>query len=70
MRLAQSIAILALAAASLQAQQSVNETRDPNQKQDPEFVAFYKEWTHHGSPLVDHLPDVAGIPTPKQYLGY
>ena len=51
---------------SLRAQASVNETRDPNQAQDPEFVAFYKMWTHHGSPLVDHLPLVSGIPTPKQ----
>ena len=55
---------------SLRAQASVNETRDPNQAQDPEFVAFYKMWTHHGSPLVDHLPVVSGIPTPKQFLGY
>jgi len=55
---------------SLRGQASVNETRDPNQKQDPEFVSFYKMWTHHGSPLVDHLPVVPGIPTPKQFLGY
>jgi hypothetical protein len=55
---------------SLRAQASVNETRDPRQAQDPEFVSFYKMWTHHGSPLVDHLPVVPGIPTPKQFLGY
>src|ERR1044071_7148501 len=70
MRLAQAAAILTLAATALHAQASVNETRDHNQKQDPDFVAFYKEWTHHGSPLVDHLPVVSGIPTPKQFLGY
>src|SRR5690349_4393689 len=52
------------------AQASVNETRDPNQRQDPEFVSFYKAWTHHGSPLVDHLPVASGVPTPKQFLGY
>ena len=65
-------ALLALAALppSLRAQSSVNETRDPNQRQDPDFVAFYKSWTHHGSPLVDHLPLVSGIPTPKQFFGY
>jgi hypothetical protein len=55
---------------SLRAQASVNETRDPSQRQDPEFVSFYKMWTHHGSPLVDHLPVVSGVPTPKQFLGY
>src|SRR5512132_1748425 len=68
--IAPAAAILALAAGSLHAQASVNETRDPNQRQDPEFVTFYKTWTHHGSPLVDHLPVVAGVPTPKQFLGY
>ena len=31
----------------------------------PEFPSFYKTWTHHGSPLVDHLPIVPGIPTPR-----
>ena len=34
---------------------------------------LYKEWTgesRYGSPLVDHLPLVAGIPTPKDVLGY
>jgi hypothetical protein len=62
--------LLALAAPSLRAQASVNETRDPNQRQDPDFVTFYKSWTHHGSPLVDHLPVVSGVPTPKQFLGY
>ena len=31
------------------------------------------EWTgdpRYGSPLVDHLPKVPGIPTPKDVLGY
>ncbi len=62
--------VIAGSPASLRAQASVNETRDPNQRQDPDFVAFYKAWTHHGSPLVDHLPLVSGVPTPKQFLGY
>ena len=61
---------LSLAAPTLPAQQSVLETRDPHQQQDPNFPAFYKTWTHHGSPLVDHLPIVPGVPTPKQFLGY
>ncbi len=63
-------ALIALVAPSLRAQASVNETRDPNQRQDPEFATFYKAWTHHGSPLVDHLPVVSGVPSPKQFFGY
>lgn len=63
----------AIAVAALPAQQMVTETRDPKQKQDPEFAKLYSEWTRSpefGSPLVDHLPLVSGIPTPKQVLGY
>jgi hypothetical protein len=64
---------LLLSAAALSAQQAVNETRDPNQRQDPDFAKAYAQWTtapNYGSPLVDHLPRVAGIPTPKDVLGY
>src|SRR5689334_17586516 len=60
-------------ASSLAAQLAVTETRDPKQKQDPEFAKLYAEWSRgpqFGSPLVDHLPLVAGIPTPKDVLGY
>jgi hypothetical protein len=49
------------------------ETRDPKQVQDEDFAKAYKEWTgdpHFGSPLVDHLPKVAGVPSPKDVLGY
>ncbi|MGH7688978.1 MAG: M14 family zinc carboxypeptidase, partial [Gemmatimonadaceae bacterium] len=74
LRLTQAVlfatAALTLAASTVAAQQSVLETRDPHQQQDPDFATFYKTWTHHGSPLVDHLPIVAGVPTPKQFLGY
>lgn len=55
------------------AQQFTVETRDPHQKQDAAFAKLYKEWLvnpHEGSPLVDHLPLVAGIPTPKDVLGH
>ena len=55
------------------AQQAVTETRDPRQQQDPEFAKAYAKWTtepRYGSPLVDHLPRVAGIPSPKDVLGY
>ncbi len=61
------------AAVSLPAQQMVTETRDPAQQQDADFEKSVKEWTgkwYGGSPLVDHLPIVKGIPTPKDVLGY
>lgn len=68
------VLLLALAPfATLAAQQLTTETRDPNQKQDPTFTQSYQEWlanAKHGSPLVDHLPLVAGIPTPRDVLGY
>ena len=56
-----------------QSQQLTLDTRDPNQKQDPTFEQSLKEWlanSRHSSPLVDHLPLVAGIPTPRDVLGY
>jgi hypothetical protein len=62
-----------LVGARLSAQSSVTETRDPRQQQDPDFAKAYAQWTtepRYGSPLVDHLPKVAGIPTPKDILGY
>ena len=65
--------IFVLAVATAPAQQSVTDTRDPKQAQDEEFAKLYKEWTGnpiYGSPLVDHLPKVPGIPTPKDVLGY
>jgi Zinc carboxypeptidase len=40
---------------------------------DPEFARLVKEWTTRPdfiSPLVDHLPKVAGIPSPKDILGH
>jgi hypothetical protein len=62
-----------LCAISLRAQQMVTETRDPSQAQDEEFAKLVKEWTtqpYFISPLVDHLPRVPGVPTPKDVLGY
>ena len=62
-----------LVTGSLPAQQTSVDTRDPGQKQDPSFVKSYREWLPNlrlGSPLVDHLPLVDGIPTPKDILGY
>jgi hypothetical protein len=43
------------------------------QAQDEDFARSVKEWTTKPefiSPLVDHLPKVAGVPTPKDALGY
>src|SRR5688572_21819056 len=62
-----------LLGAPLNAQNSVTETRDPRQTQDPDFAKAYAQWTtepRYGSPLVDHLPKVAGIPSPRDVLGY
>ena len=64
---------LVLAAAVLPAQQMVTETKDPAQAQDEDFARSVKEWTtqpYFISPLVDHLPKVNGVPSPKDVLGY
>jgi hypothetical protein len=68
-----TVFLLLLAVPSLPAQQWVTETRDSKQQQDEDFAKAYAEWTgesRYGSPLVDHLPRIAGIPTPKDVLGY
>ena len=44
-----------------------------SQPQDEEFARLVKEWTtmpEFMSPLVDHLPKAAGVPSPKDVLGY
>ena len=67
------LVVFVLAVVPAPAQQSVTDTRDPNQTQDEDFAKMYKEWTSdamYGSPLVDHLPKVPGIPSPKDVLGY
>ena len=58
-------AALLLAGITVPAQQMVTETRDPAQTQDEDFAKSVKEWTtqpYFISPLVDHLPKVAGHP--------
>lgn len=43
------------------------------QPQDPDYAKLVREWTtkpEFMSPLVDHLPKAAGVPTPKDVLGY
>ena len=62
MRAARVIALSILAAGFVAAQ-----------PQDEEFAKLVKEWTTRPefmSPLVDHLPKVAGVPSPKDVLGY
>ena len=66
-------AVLLFAAVTVPAQQMVTETRDPAQAQDEDFASSVKQWTtqpYFISPLVDHLPKVPGIPSPKDVLGY
>ncbi len=67
------VGLLTVAAPVLAAQQFTTDTRDPKQRQDDGFAADYKKWMinpRQGSPLVDHLPLVSGIPTPKDIIGY
>jgi hypothetical protein len=72
-RLFWASALAATAVVALGAQQSVLQPRDPAQAQDQEFAQLVKEWTtrpEFSSPLVDHLPKAAGVPSPKDVLGY
>jgi hypothetical protein len=58
------------AALSLLALSAFAQTPQP---QDEEFAKLVKQWTtrpEFSSPLVDHLPKAAGVPTPKDVLGY
>ncbi|HEY7913940.1 MAG TPA: M14 family zinc carboxypeptidase, partial [Blastocatellia bacterium] len=52
---------------------SVSAQQRPAQQQDEEFARMVKQWTTRPeflSPLVVHLPRVAGVPTPKEVIGY
>ena len=72
-RLLSLAAFVLSATVALAAQQMAIETRDPAQPQDEEFARVVKEWTTHPSfisPLVDHLPKMTGVPSPKDTLGY
>ena len=65
--------LMVLAVGLTQARQMTPDLRDPKQTQDAAFAKLYAEWTgeaKYGSPLVDHLPIVKGIPTPNDVLGY
>src|SRR3954469_12689166 len=65
-----SIACLALASATLAAQQTF--VRDPKVAVDQDYTAKIKEYTTEpffSSPLVDYLPASKTVPTPKAILG-
>ena len=65
---ASSTAVLVQASGAKQVRASA-----PAQVDDPDFAKAVKEWTTRPdfiSPLVDHLPKVAGVPTPKDVLGH
>ena len=67
--LARAVLAAGIAAAAL----AQPKPQPPPQPQDPEFARLVKEWTTRPeflSPLVDHLPKVAGVPSPKDVLGY
>src|SRR5262245_33513952 len=52
---------------------SVPAQQKQTQQMDEDFAKSVKEWTTRPefiSPLVDHLPKVAGVPSPKDTLGY
>jgi len=68
-----AVCLLVATVTVTRAQQPATDTRDWNQPQDDAFARLYKDWTgdaKYGSPLVDHLPIVKGVPTPKDVLGY
>src|SRR5215510_890380 len=51
----------------------VSAQKSKTQEQDADFARSVKEWTTRPefiSPLVDHLPKVPGIPSPKDVLGH
>src|SRR5688572_27912999 len=52
---------------------AVSAQQSRTQAQDEDFARSVKEWTTKPefiSPLVDHLPRVPGVPSPKDVLGH
>ncbi|HEV3139136.1 MAG TPA: hypothetical protein VGY57_01400, partial [Vicinamibacterales bacterium] len=75
-RLGWIFTLLTLALGSaLTAQSTVNKAFKSQQPlaDDGDFARSVKEWTtrpEFSSPLVDHLPKVTGVPSPKDVLGH
>src|SRR5437879_5177325 len=72
---APSIVLAATLGSGIIAQSTENKGVDPQAvaANDPDFARAVKEWTTRPefiSPLVDHLPKVAGVPSPKEVLGH
>lgn len=68
-----SLLILAVLALLAPAPSAQRDTRSAVLADDADFAAFVKTATtrpEFSSPLVDHLPRKAGVPTPKDVLGY
>ena len=68
-----ALVVMVIGGLGLPAQQMAYETRDPSQAQDEDFARSVKDWTtqpYFISPLVDHLPKVPGIPSPKDVIGH
>src|SRR5512132_1125368 len=68
-----AFALTFAAGAPAPAQQTVLQPQNPAQPQDAEFARLVKEWTtrpEFTSPLVDHLPKAAAVPSPNDVLGY
>src|SRR5713101_7108843 len=69
------VAILLAASSGMLAQSAVKKAVGASAftSDDSDFARAVKEWTtrpEFSSPLVDHLPKVAGIPSPKDVLGH
>src|SRR5436189_3315958 len=69
---AAAVALL-LVGSGIVAQTTGNKEVVQGNQADEEFARLVKEWTTRPeflSPLVDHLPKAAGIPSPKDVLGH
>ena len=67
------LALVILVCSGMAAQTTQNKAVVGNAGTDEEFARLVKEWTTRPdfiSPLVDHLPKISGIPTPKDVLGH
>src|SRR5947207_9813909 len=66
-------AVLMALGTAIFAQSSVPKQVRASASDDPDFFRAVTEWTTRPefiSPLVDHLPKVAGVPSPKDVLGH
>src|SRR5437764_230772 len=69
---AAAVAVLVLGSGIL-AQTTVDKKVGASDQGDEEFARLVREWTTRPeflSPLVDHLPKAAGVPSPKDVLGH